>query len=372
ADYLEPDTLAGCEPFDLVISNPPYGKISPRDARGGDSPNLYTRFMEVGAGQLRPGGELICIVPRSFTSGSYFRRFRARFHAAMALEQMHVFASRRAAFASDGVLQETVIFRYRKREPGRGELVRVTSCDGVSPGEVEQEVQLPREQVLAGAESGAALYIPKSGDDVRLLARLRGLRQRIEAFGCQVSTGKIVPFRSRPQLRATSSPGETVPLLWMQHVQAGRIHWPLGGEFSKPEHILETAPGLVPNQNLVVIRRLSSKDEARRITATVIEKEALPGRVWGLENHLNYLYRVGGELSLDEAWGLMTYLNSEPVDRYVRITNGHTQVNASELRALPMPEMALLRGLGRDVRAQPSAAATLVEAAIDHSLSKVD
>ena len=98
-DFLElgsSDALG--QPFDLAVSNPPYFKMSPSRPLGGDAPNAYARFMEVAAQQLKPDGELVFIVPRSFASGYYFRRFRERFHRTMSLRRIHVFESRSKAF----------------------------------------------------------------------------------------------------------------------------------------------------------------------------------------------------------------------------------------------------------------------------------
>ena len=70
----------------------------------------------------------------------------------------------------------------------------------------------------------------------------------------------------------------------------------------------------------------------------------------GLENHLNYLYRPKGDLDEDEAIGLAALLNCELLDTYFRISNGSTQVNATELREMPFPPLEVIVDIGRDVR----------------------
>jgi adenine-specific DNA-methyltransferase len=69
----------------------------------------------------------------------------------------------------------------------------------------------------------------------------------------------------------------------------------------------------------------------------------------GLENHLNYIYRRKGELTEKEAFGLAALLNSELIDNYFRTFNGNTQISATELRALPLPSLALIEKLGEQV-----------------------
>ncbi|MGH2706783.1 MAG: SAM-dependent methyltransferase, partial [Actinomycetota bacterium] len=50
------------------------------------------------------------------------------------------------------------------------------------------------------------------------------------------------------------------------------------------------------------------------------------------------------------AWGLATFLNSTPVDQLFRQFNGHTQVNATDLRSLRYPSTDDLTALGRAAR----------------------
>ncbi len=66
----------------------------------------------------------------------------------------------------------------------------------------------------------------------------------------------------------------------------------------------------------------------------------------GFENHLNVFHQQGQGLPPLLARGLALYLNSTVVDQYFRLFNGHTQVNASDLRSLPYPSRAALIALG--------------------------
>ncbi|MGZ4665459.1 MAG: Eco57I restriction-modification methylase domain-containing protein [Frankiaceae bacterium] len=71
------------ERFDLIVINPPYRKInaaSPErkalEAAGVKTTNLYTGFVLLAMRLLAPAGQLVAITPRSFTNGTYFRKFR--------------------------------------------------------------------------------------------------------------------------------------------------------------------------------------------------------------------------------------------------------------------------------------------------------
>jgi adenine-specific DNA-methyltransferase len=52
-------------------------------------------------------------------------------------------------------------------------------------------------------------------------------------------------------------------------------------------------------------------------------------------------------LTTDESRGLAALLNSSLIDRYFRIINGNTQINAVELRSLPLPELEVIQDIGR-------------------------
>lgn len=66
----------------------------------------------------------------------------------------------------------------------------------------------------------------------------------------------------------------------------------------------------------------------------------------GFENHLNIFHE--GKQGLPEAlaYGLAVFLNTTAVDENFRRFNGHTQVNATDLRLVKYPSRATLMALG--------------------------
>jgi len=151
--------------------------------------------------------------------------------------------------------------------------------------------------------------------------------------------------------------------------------WPLNRR--KPEYILCAGAEklLVPNENYVLLRRFSAKEEARRLTAAPwIAKDPSLTEI-GLENHLNYVHRPGGELSQDEAWGLAALYNSRLADAWFRAVNGNTQVSATELRAMPLPEHDRIVAIGERVKCMADPLAALdevVASTVGFSLLEMD
>jgi adenine-specific DNA-methyltransferase len=70
----------------------------------------------------------------------------------------------------------------------------------------------------------------------------------------------------------------------------------------------------------------------------------------GIENHLNYIYSMRGEMSENEALGLSALFNTQLLDTYFRVSSGNTQVSATELRAMPLPPYEMIVSIGQRVR----------------------
>jgi len=351
------------QPFDLAILNPPYFKVNQQDARARlvkdiaqGRTNMYTMFMSLAASSLRVEGRYVSITPRSFASGAYFSHFRRQFFASITPELIHLFDSRRAAFEDAQVLQENIILAGVKKgiasvDPLSVTISRSRGLDDLAHPLIQQA---PRRFIIDDKQKDPVLHLPVSDIDTHLLQAFRRWNATLATYGLEISTGPVVPFRSSDMLASVDrvKQGEAVPLLWLQHVHRMHIEWPLEN-FDKPQGVLLQASQklFVKNATQIILRRFSAKEEPRRITAAVLPDGAFGTEQIALENHLNYLYRPGGTLSYEEAGGIAAFLNSTLVDRYFRITNGNTQVNATELRRLPLPPWERLARIGERVAA---------------------
>ena len=115
-----------------------------------ETSNLYAAFVWLAACLTRPGGEIVAITPRSFCNGPYFRRFRKALLGLIDLRHIHVFQSRKEAFAEDSVLQENVIFHGI-----RGEHQETTVKISVSRGPAFQRDAGAGSAISGGGDSGA-------------------------------------------------------------------------------------------------------------------------------------------------------------------------------------------------------------------------
>jgi len=329
--------------FDAVILNPPYMKLrsdSPerRILRelGIETSNLYTAFVALSLRALRSGGELIAITPRSFCNGPYFTSFRKDLLRLSSLTHVHTFDSRDVAFGEDEVLQENVIFRA-ERGVSQAPLVTVEWSAAGGADHVTRR-ELPFDQVVQPGDTDSFIHIAAGEWDSRVAAMLRALSGRLALLGLEVSTGKVVDFRVKEFLRDMPDEG-TVPLIYPGHFANGAIVWPKA-DAKKPNALHRAdavASQLNPTGTYVLVKRFSSKEEPRRIVAAVFTPDAAPGEFVAFENHVNYFHRRGRGVPRELARGISAYLNSTLVDSYFRQFNGHTQVNATDLRKLPYP-----------------------------------
>ena len=135
-------------------------------------------------------------------------------------------------------------------------------------------------------------------------------------------------------------------------------------ETGKPQWV-KVAPKsmklLVRDTTYVLLRRFSAKEDKRRLVAAPLIQGSLDADMIGLENHLNYIRGVSREMDVELAYGLSALLNSTFLDRYFRISNGNTQVSATELRAMPLPAERDIRSLGVEVRARLGSETVLSE-----------
>lgn len=165
----------------------------------------------------------------------------------------------------------------------------------------------------------------------------------------EVSTGPVVDFRVKEHTMAFPN-DKSVPLLYPGHFDGTTLHWPKSDNWKKPNAIAvnkETSRWLFPSGFYTVVRRFSSKEESRRIRAAVFEPTKMPEYdLIGFENHFNVFHFRKQGIESDVAYGLATFLNSTRVDKYFRRMNGHTQVNATDLRRLKYPSIVTLSRIG--------------------------
>jgi adenine-specific DNA-methyltransferase len=259
---------------------------------------------------------------------------------------VHVFDGRDVVFADSAVLQENVIFRLVVGErPGA---VRISTSHGYDDAPVARDV--PYGRLVSESDQQSFIRVTPDVAALELADRLADLPASLAELGISVSTGRVIDFRTRENLRSEHG-GGTVPLLYPGHLREGRVRWPTrpGRKPNALADNADTASLLLPAGAYALVKRFSAKEEPRRVSAALLLPTDLPGVRVAIENHLNVLHAGNAGLDPLVAAGLTAFLNSARVEGFVRLFSGHTQINAGDLRSLRYPTLEQLRRIGAAV-----------------------
>ncbi len=352
-DYIKLATVEGMpDPgYTHIILNPPYKKIDNHSVHrlvlrsvGIEAVNLYSAFVALAITQAAPGGQIVAIIPRSFCNGPYYRQFRNFILERTAVRHIHLFTSRSKVFKDDGVLQETIIIRL-ERSVKHGLVTVTTSTDNTFYD--TSIVDYPFREIIHEDDKEFFIHIP-APPEADFLNDMKAFSYALSDIGVHVSTGPVVDFRIKDHLKAMPEAG-TAPLLYPHHFRGHVIQWPIEAG-KKPNAILcnkDTQKWLYPSGFYTVVRRFSSKEEKRRIVASVVDPAVFSkAQKLGFENHLNVFHSNKEPLTETLARGLSVFLNSTAVDNSFRRFSGLTQVNATDLKYMKYPSRKVLIQLG--------------------------
>jgi adenine-specific DNA-methyltransferase len=341
-----------------VVMNPPYfklrkdsvhAKLMERIVHG--QPNIYAFFMALAARLLAPNGEIVAITPRSFCNGLYFRGFRRWYFDRVALDHIHIFESRTETFKHSNVLQENIITKvHRLGSPPS--TIAVTASFGADLTNGLQRSEVPASDIIDNSSGDYVIRIPEGDGDREIMRLVDAFPLRFAETGLRISTGPVVLFRATEHLLADASGESAVPLLHPHNVRPFAATWPLtrNRKAKAFRYCDDSLRLLVPTKNYVLIKRFSSKEEKRRLTAACLLKAEFAFPYIAIENHVNYVYHAERDLTEDEVFGIAALFNSTLIDRYFRTISGNTQVNATEIRAMNFPDLEQLSGIGKQVR----------------------
>ncbi|NQX63748.1 Eco57I restriction-modification methylase domain-containing protein [Paenibacillus qinlingensis] len=341
----------GTANFNVVIMNPPYKKISTDSISrnllrqiGVETTNLYTGFVAVAKRLMVNFGQLVAITPRSFCNGTYYIKFRSDFLSDMSFKKIHLFESRKEAFSEDDVLQENIIYLAEKNKKYR----KVSITSSVSSMIPSVSYKLDTDRLVHPDDGELFIRLAKDQAEVELKTALEGVSSSLEQLNIKVSTGRVVDFRTKENLKFEVTE-DSIPLIYPLHFLDGFVRWPVVTAKKANGIVLnkETEKLLLPRGNYVLVRRFSSKEEPKRINSAIYDGTDFKATFVGFENHVNYFHINNMGIPIELAKGLSLYLSSTVVDRYFRQFNGLTQVNVSDLKSLPYPTHDELLEMGK-------------------------
>lgn len=346
--------------FDIIISNPPYFKLSKYDKRVivsqelvSGQPNIYSFFMGIAAKLLSENGELIFITPRSFASGNYFKAFRKLFFNTVQIDKIHLFNSRKDTFNRDSVLQETVVIKAIREKIDPNKKVLVSSSAGIKDIFEPSIKHFNSSELIDLNSNEKILHLPTSNKEECILNLVSSWVNVLKDFNIKISTGPVVAFRALDYIQNNYVNGTIflAPLYWLHNVNKMILEWPKQlkekGQYIRIESGSKSL--LIPNKDYILLRRFSTKDDKSRLIAAPYFSNYANSDYIGIENKVNYIYRKDGYLNRDELVGLCALLNSELFDTYFQIFNGNVNVSATELREMRFPPLDNIKEIGNKI-----------------------
>lgn len=328
--------------FDLVVGNPPFGKVKDNEAIRSTfrrslygHPNLYGLFTDLAVHLAKPkGGRIAYLTPGSFLAGHYFKRLRELLAEQSPPVSLDFVTSRRDVF--EDVLQEVVLSTYQ-----RGRKSRRVSCRSVVAGTTGLETTITGEAEIA--LGGEPWILPRSPDDGTLVAAMAGMPSRLADWGYKVSTGPLVWNRHKDRLHDRAGAGR-VPVIWAEAVQRnGKFN--LDG--ARRGHRSWFSPraadkAMLVDQPCVLVQRTTATEQHRRLISAALPAAFIRkhGKIT-VENHLNMVVATSERPAIPPD-ALARFLASGIADRVLRCINASVAVSASELEAMPLPSAAAL------------------------------
>ena len=271
--------------YDLVIGNPPYGRIAGRvddkilaqagRANIGGHTNLYALFLLRALAWLKPGGGLVFVLPTSFVAGPYFNGLRYEVLKRAIVVRIDAHDQRDDLFVD--AVQDVCLLTLQRRS----EAEHSTSVD--PPYEMGL-VNAEGERRLLGTSvahpNGEPWMLPHGPTPFAARAENSDAPANRGAtladYGYRVRVGKVVPTRERSQLKAQLEEG-ALPLLWASAVRPDGSFKFDGGENKKLASWYLPPPdsklGYATTIDAVIIQRTSNREQKRRLNATTVPRE---------------------------------------------------------------------------------------------------
>ncbi|MXV17221.1 HsdM family class I SAM-dependent methyltransferase [Hufsiella ginkgonis] len=343
-DSLSVD-LTGDARFDVIIGNPPYGKVKLTDTvreRFSEGlyghANLYSLFIHLSLNLVKTNGIVALLTPTSFLSGEYFKNIRQLIRSRAAVSEVDFVSHRKGVF--DDVLQETMLSVFRNGAVEN----KPVSVNEVTIGKGQLQLTHSGKFNLS-SELTAVWLLPRRKNQCMMIKAMTKMTHNLTSWGYRVSTGPLVWNRNKSLLTAKQSQNG-LPVIWAESITPdGRFEWKAGKKnhmpyFRRPE----SNPVLVTVQPCILLQRTTAKEQHKRLICGYLPAEFIK-RTGGVvvENHLNMIIPSAATQVAPEV--LNAFLNSKTVNDAFRCISGSVAVSAFELESLPLPKASKLNGL---------------------------
>lgn len=328
-------TIRSPQQFDLVIANPPYGRVL-------DAPssrhwaqvchaghiNKFALFAELCFRLAKPGGLVALVLPSSFVAGPLYDKLRGHIRRNGEVLTLASVTDREDVFLD--VQQDITVLLVRAgAEHSIARQVTFGEFSGRRPFKVRSTGCLPE-------HAGAAWGVPTSAAGQAVGGAV------LADYGADVRAGYFVWNREQHRMRPRSYSGRDVPLIWAENIRAGALCKPLSRDRDGVDYVNfkeGASERPVVRKNAVVIQRTTNSSQPRRLIAARVSPSVV--KEFGgfvSENHTIVL-TARNDKALN---ALCLLLNSRAADARYRRLSGTASVSVKLLRSLDLPRPEVL------------------------------
>ena len=340
------DTIA--DKYDIVISNPPteFAEKYSEDAEGvgGISQLKLSKaflFLKNAKDSVDEGGQLIMMLPTTYSSASALAPLRKEISEALSLSRVHLFIGKQKNESRAVPLKKSFVAAFVNGERPDTVTVSTSYDNGKSAVDLGS---FPYGFIVD--ELTGMLTLPKSAEDTKIVKYISSFPETLESLGLRMSTGLIVDSKCDGLLFTEPNDG-TVPLIRTQSLVEGQTKFP---QPIKKQYIAPISASLIQkNKNMILVKRVPAKSDERFVNCAVYLASELPQYKYiSTHNKINFIDTKdkNAEMPARLVFGLFALLNSTVYDRFISIISKSRQINSKEMRTLPLPPRNVIENIG--------------------------
>lgn len=328
------------EQFDIVISNPPFFKLKPRDERIkyteqiiAGQPNIYSLFLYAACRMLKQGGEFIFIVPRSFCSASYFKIFRNNLLQFTQIENIRHFTNGSMIFDEHGMLNDTVIVKGTKNnKPPENYFIETSALNSVS-----ERTNTYRHYFNINKN---VIPLPKTEDEAYLFEKYKSMKSSLNESGFIIAGGSVLKSDiEKFVVLPDQKDNVAVPVILLKNLNQNNFTGQSAGGngFQYIKCCSETKHLIIENRSMILLRRYNKQVNDKKIIAVPYFKEYANYDRIAVDKQLLYISKKGAELDITELLKITEILNSAELNTYLNMISGGINISADDIMAIPFP-----------------------------------
>ena len=334
--------------YDLIICNPPtelYEKTSDEAESAGGVTQVKIGapflFLRMATGHLEDGGQLVMVLPTSYSTASAVLPLRREIGKKLALKRIHLFVGKQKNQKRAIPLKKNFIVSYAKAER-EGTVTVTTSTDNG-----KSTVILPSfpYDFIVDKENGT-LTLPKSAEDAKIVKYFSEFPETLSSLGLKMSTGLVIDSKCEGLL-FTDPIKNSLPVIRPAALKSGTVEFP---QPIKKQYIAPVNTALIQkNKNLILIKRVPAKSDDRFLNPHIYLASQLPAYKYiSTHNKINFIDTKdkNDEMCARLAFGMYALLNSTIYDRYISIVSKSKQVNSKEMQKIPFPPKNIIENIG--------------------------